>query len=303
MRPDLAGTVLPTTVVGSYPVGEKGKFSLIDPLGRAMKNAVADQVKAGIDIISDGQVRGDMVRAFTSHLPGIKGQEVIGQVHPAASQITAGDTRYAISRHRWVKGIITGPTTLSHALHLSTHAYRDREELATDLAKALVPEARALEKAGVFMLQIDEPILSTGAADPVRAGEALALIASSLSVPLCLHICGDLSSVIDAARKMPVDVLDFEFARSPENLEIVSDADLGDKMVGYGCVDSADPVVETEDVIVARIERGIDRLGHERMLIDPDCGLRMLTREAAFGKLSHMVRATRRVRSSLSDDA
>ena len=103
--------VLATTVVGSYPVVKGGGFmSLFDPLHPAVETAVGDQLAAGIDIISDGQVRGDMIGAFTSHLPGIREQEVIGKVQPAAGGITVGDTKYAISRAPKVKGIITGPT-------------------------------------------------------------------------------------------------------------------------------------------------------------------------------------------------
>ncbi|MDD1664670.1 MAG: methionine synthase, partial [Methanomicrobiales archaeon] len=71
--------VLPTTVVGSYPVVKSTSLrSLMDPLKSAVETAVADQLSAGIDIISDGQVRGDMITAFASRLPGVRGQQVVG---------------------------------------------------------------------------------------------------------------------------------------------------------------------------------------------------------------------------------
>lgn len=302
MRPVGAGNFLPTTVVGSYPVVKRG-FHPFDPLAGAVKVAVADQVGAGIDIISDGQVRGDMIRAFTAHLPGIHGQDVIGQVYPPAEQITVHDSKYALNRHRWVKGIITGPTTLSHALHISTRIYRDRQDLALDLALALEPEVRNLEKAGVCIVQIDEPILSTGTADPESAALAIRQIGENLSVPVCLHVCGALGEIIDTVRRMPVDILDFEFAREPENLGIVNAADVGERMIGFGCVDSADPAVESEREICARIEKGIEIFGPGKMLVDPDCGLRMLPRESALGKLTHMAAAARRVRATLDREA
>ena len=91
--------VLATTVVGSYPVVKtSGLRSLFDPLHSALETAVTDQIAAGIDIISDGQIRGDMIQAFASKLPGVKGQEVIGKVQPASGPITVGDTRYALAR-------------------------------------------------------------------------------------------------------------------------------------------------------------------------------------------------------------
>jgi 5-methyltetrahydropteroyltriglutamate--homocysteine methyltransferase len=302
MRPLSTGFLLPTTVVGSYPV-VRGGFHPFDPLAGAVKTAVADQIGAGIDIISDGQVRGDMIRAFAAHLPGVHGQDVIGQVYPPAEQITVPDTRYALNRHRLVKGIITGPTTLSHALHISTRIYRDRQELALDLAKALEPEVRNLEKAGACMIQIDEPILSTGTADPEGAARAIQQIGESLSVPVCLHVCGALGEIIDTIRRMPVDIFDFEFARAPENLGIVNAADIGERMIGFGCVDSADPAVESEREICMRIEKGIEIFGPGKILVDPDCGLRMLPRDSALGKLSHMTAAARRIRATLDGKA
>ena len=87
--------VLATTVVGSYPVVKGGGLkSLFDPFHSAVETAVADQIKAGIDIISDGQVRGDMIGAFTAKLPGIREQQVIGKVQPADGQ--GGFAKYVV---------------------------------------------------------------------------------------------------------------------------------------------------------------------------------------------------------------
>jgi 5-methyltetrahydropteroyltriglutamate--homocysteine methyltransferase len=294
------GTILPTTVVGSYPVAKgRGISGLFDPFREAVKTAVTDQVTAGIDIISDGQVRGDMVGMFTGLIPGIRGNEVIGPVSPAPGPITVADTRYALSRASRVKGIVTGPSTLSFALHITTPSYRSRAELALDLAKVLSHEAMLLEEAGVSIIQVDEPILSTGSADLRLATEALRLVTANLSVPVCLHVCGNLSTVIDDLVTMPVDILDGEFAKSPENLTLFRDLDLGTKMVGFGCVDSSRPEVEEVDTIRARIERALAVFEPDQILIDPDCGLRMLPRTAAFSKLSRMVEAAHQVRATL----
>jgi len=292
--------VLATTVVGSYPVVKGGGLrSLFDPLHSAVETAVADQILAGIDIISDGQVRGDMIQAFSSHLAGIKGQEVIGKVQPAAGPITTADTKYAIGKAPQVKGIITGPSTLAHGLHLATPMYRNKEELALDLAVALVIEARSLEAAGVILLQIDEPILSTGVADLAVAKQAIDLITASVRIPTCMHVCGNLSGVIDGILKVNVNVLDFEFSKNPKNLELFGSRDLAGRMIGFGCVDSSSDSVESIPEIKERIESGVEVFGPRSMLIDPDCGMRMRTREAAFWKLKNMCEAAREVRLSL----
>ncbi|MCX6689469.1 MAG: methionine synthase [Methanoregula sp.] len=292
--------VLATTVVGSYPVLKGGGLrSLFDPLHSAVETAVADQVLAGVDIISDGQVRGDMIGAFSSHLAGIKGQDVIGKVQPASSPITTGDTKFAITKAPKVKGIITGPSTLAHGLHLGTPMYRNKEELALDLAAALVVEAKSLEAAGVTLLQIDEPILSTGIADLAVAKQAIELIVASVRIPTCMHVCGNLSDVIDGILAINVNVLDFEFSKNPKNLELFRSRDLAGRMIGYGCVDSSSDIVESVSEIKARIEKGIEVFDPRMMLIDPDCGMRMRTREAAFWKLKNMCEAAREVRLAL----
>jgi 5-methyltetrahydropteroyltriglutamate--homocysteine methyltransferase len=300
-KPISFGKILPTTVVGSYPVVQGHGFrSLLDPLSFAVKTAVAEQIAAGIDIISDGQVRGDMVHLFTNSLPGIKGQEVIGKVLPAETTITAADTRYALGRNPFVKGIVTGPTTLAHALHLSSKVYRNKEELALDLSVAIAKEVQGLAETGVCMVQVDEPIFSTGSADLSTGREALQRIVSGVSIPICLHVCGGLERVIDDVLSMPVDIIDLEFAKDPGNLELLSGKDLKGKMLGYGCVDSSSLAIENIPTVVSRIRKGLEIFSPEQLLIDPDCGLRMQTREVAFAKLSNMVAATTIVRNEIA---
>jgi 5-methyltetrahydropteroyltriglutamate--homocysteine methyltransferase len=292
--------VLATTVVGSYPVVKgSGLRSLFDPLHSAVETAVADQIAAGIDIISDGQIRGDMIQAFASKLPGVKGQEVIGKVQPSSGPITVGDTKYALTRAPKVKGIITGPTTLAHGLHISTPMYRNKEELALDLAAALVPEVRALEAAGVTLLQIDEPIFSTGMADLAIGKQAIEIITTALRIPTCMHVCGNLGNVLDEILKFNVNVLDFEFANNPANLDLLSRRDLIGRMIGYGCVDSSIDKIESIAEIKKRIEKGIEVFDPRIMLLDPDCGMRMRSRDAAFAKLKHMSEAAKIVRIGL----
>ena len=296
----LPPVLLPTTVVGSYPPVEgRGLRSLLDRHWTALETAVADQLRAGVDIISDGQVRADMVSAFAGQLPGIREGRVVGRIEPPAHSITVEDVRYARSKAPYVKGILTGPTTLAHALHLDTHVYRNREEVALDLARVLAGEARALAAAGVCMIQVDEPILSTGAADPEGAAEAVGLVAGGLPVPVALHACGPIAGMIDALLRYPVEILDLEFAGHPGNLDVLGPRELGEKRIGLGVVVSSSDEVETVECIRARVERGVEVFGPERLQVDPDCGLRMRSREAAFAKLSRMVEAVRTVRAGL----
>jgi 5-methyltetrahydropteroyltriglutamate--homocysteine methyltransferase len=300
MKAYFINKVLATTVVGSYPVVKgSGLKTIFDPFKSAVETAVADQVNAGIDIISDGQVRGDMIQAFSGKLPGIKGQDVIGKIQPASGAITAGDTKYAKSKSLYVKGIITGPSTLAHGLHISTPMYRNKEELALDLAAALAVEAKYLEAAGVTLLQIDEPIFSTGVADLAVGKQAIDLITGAVKVPTCMHVCGNIGNVLDDILKVNVNVLDFEFSKNPENLSLFGSKDLAGRMIGYGCVDSTAEAVESVAEIRKRIEKGVEVFGAKAMLVDPDCGLRMRSRESAFWKLKNMAEAAKEARFAL----
>lgn len=304
---NISNKLFPTTVVGSYPVTKTLKFrSFLDPLHSAVERAVTDQIEAGIDIISDGQVRGDMITVFTSQLPGIRGQVVGGKILPPAQPVTLADTRYALTRHPEVKGILTGPSTLSHGLKIGSPMYRNRGELCIDLAHALATEARALDRAGVTMIQIDEPIFSTGIADLDMGRKAIEIITAEVKSPVALHVCGELVDVIDEILAIPVDMFDFEFSVSQENLEVVSGKDLKGRLIGFGCVNTSDPAVESVATIEKRIESGVRVFDIEQMVIDPDCGMRMLTRDSAFHKLKNMVDASRAMRiryASTSDDS
>ena len=159
--------------------------------------------------------------------------------------------------------------------------YRNKEELVLDLAAALIVEVKSLESAGVTLLQIDEPILSTGIADLAVGKQAVEMITSAIRIPTCMHVCGNLANVIDELLKYNVNVLDFEFSKNPANLDILSRRDLGGRMLGYGCVDSASEEVETVQEIRKRIEKGVATFDPKIMLIDPDCGMRMRSRESA----------------------
>jgi len=286
--------LLPTTVVGSFPCIETG--GLFDPYKKAVHFAVAEQIRAGVDIISDGQVRADMINSFAAKLPGIADKKIVGKILPAEKPMRIKDTRYALSQNKYVKGILTGPCTLSYALEIATPQYRNKEEVTMDLAGALHAEAKQLEAAGVTIIQIDEPILSTGAISTDTAGDALKILFNGISTPSCLHTCGILHDVADSWVKLPVDILDFEYAVSHENLASLGKQDLKGKLIGCGCVQSSNQAVEPVDEIVKNILDCVDVFGAENMLVDPDCGLRMHTKEGAYAKLANMCEAAKRVR-------
>ncbi|HJJ46890.1 MAG TPA: methionine synthase, partial [Methanocorpusculum sp.] len=234
-----------------------------------------------------------------SKLPGISGNDIIGKIGVADKPIAIADTKYALSQTKCVKGILTGPCTLSYSLQIKTPQYRNKEEVAQDLAHALHTEAHHLAAAGCAIIQVDEPILSTGMIPVDVARKCLSIIFDGIDTASCIHTCGVLGDIASEWSKLPVNILDFEYAASRENLDTLAKQDLHGKKIGCGCVKSSDQNVESVTEIRENILACVDVFGKDNILIDPDCGLRMHTPEGAYRKLANMCEAVRAIRAEL----
>lgn len=317
-----------TTVVGSYPslpeepssISQKlsSFFGTYDKYKPAIELAVRDQIEAGIDIISDGQVRAGMVEIFARAIPGmtVEGNtpKVLGKIKPSAASISAEDIKYAlkisegISREyssnrgkiedgvKGVKGIITGPSTIIFSSIIEGF-YKNKDDTIIDLAHALKREAKFLEEAGAVYIQIDEPFLSTGLPDIKTAKKAVEIITGDLKVPTAMHVCGNVSDVFEKLLTFHVDILDCEFAGIPGNIDVLELAAnkglIKDKKIGFGCIDTKKKEVEDPKKVSELIKRGVECVGAENIIVDPDCGMRMLPKEAAFSKLKSMTEAVK----------
>ena len=316
-----------TTVVGSYPVitqepksftGKiKASFGNYDPYKSAIKQAVVDQIEAGVDLISDGQVRGSMLEIFAKSIPGMslenKKPVIHGKITPASYCIGASDIELALKtakkispdygkkteilkeqrfnqNFKGVKGIVTGPTTLVLSSLIEGFYNKDKKEKAiVDLAWALKKEVEFLEDTGVALIQIDEPYLSTGIADLQIARKAVDIITGNMGLPVAMHVCGDVTGIWDELLKFKIDIIDCEFAGQPENLHILENTDLNGKKLGMGCIDSKTDKIESKDQVASILKIAIKNLGEDNIMADPDCGMRLRSREAAFSKLKVMV--------------
>lgn len=289
-----------TTVVGSYPTGITIRSE--DDVRKAIEIAIRDQENAGISIISDGQVRTDMVGIFAMNMRGYRREgnryKVVDRIEASDRPATVNDYLYSkkLAKAK-VKGIITGPTTMAMSSVIDKSSpYRSNTdtELIYDLAYAQAAEARALSQAGAEIIQVDEPFFSVGA-DLDTGIKAVNIITKNIETPI-LHVCGDIRPVFNKLLETNVAVLDHEFSKS-KNLEAMDRGliESYNKIIGFGCVDTASNEVETIGAIEKKIREGIEKIGRNNMWIDPDCGMRMRTREVAFAKLSNMVEAVRRI--------
>lgn len=304
-----------STVVGSFPVEVKKatstKNKLLSALGaydsfkQSIEDSVIAQLDAGVDIISDGQVRGDMVSIFTQYIPGMKIEDgntvIVSKIRNPTQEISVKDLKYAkkvmnnyydgnIPEGCGVKGIITGPTTIVHSSRIQSF-YKNKEDAIIDLAHSLKHEVDAIaQKVEPVYIQIDEPFLSTGMVDMKTAREAIDILHDGLELPLAMHVCGILKDAFKDISRFNVDILDFEFAGNNVNLGVLEEnaSLVSNKKIGFGCVDSSVNTVDDINDIDELVTKAIDIVGKDNLLLDPDCGLRRAPKDVAFEKLRLM---------------
>ncbi|AMK15670.1 methionine synthase [Methanobrevibacter olleyae] len=305
-----------TTVVGSFGIDlkepktfvEKLKSSigLYDPYKIAIEEAVKLQLNCGVDIIGDGQPRGDMVASFVKHIPGfsyeMNSSVILSKIRAPQVDIMIKDLKYAQkvlaneiktrdmspeeASRKGVKLILTGPSTIVHSSRIESF-YKERNPAIIDCAYALRREVESAEKSGAKYVQIDDPFLSTGMVDLKVAKESIAILTDGIEIPMAMHVCGNLNECFKDIAKFPIDILDCEFAGNNVNIGVLEEnADLlKGKKLGFGCVDSALNAVDDKEEVKALIQRGIDAVGKEKMILDPDCGLRKVDIPIAMEKL------------------
>jgi 5-methyltetrahydropteroyltriglutamate--homocysteine methyltransferase len=286
--------------------------------------AIRDQERAGLDIVTDGEMRRESYsNRFATALDGVDidnpGTALDRSGHPNPVPRVVGRVRRKhpvevrdlefLKAHtdRAVKMTVPGPFTMSQ--QAQNDFYDSEEALALDYAAAVNDEIRDLFAAGADIVQIDEPYMQ---ARPDKAREfglvALARAIDGVTGTIAVHICFGYAAIIHTRPEgysfLPelagtaVDQISIETAQS--NLDTSVLASLPGKTVILGVLDLNDPAVESPDVVAGRIRRALPYVPAERLVVAPDCGLKYLPRESAFGKMEAMVQGAALVRSELA---
>ncbi len=295
-----------TTAVGSYPPGDLAPK-------RAVQRAVEDQIAAGIDLISDGQVRTDIISLFAAGIPGFRQApdgvwELVAAPDLPSEPLVAADymlARLLAKDRATVKGVVTGPITLALSTRMAPGTpYESNSDplFILRLAGILAREVAALVAAGAEIVQVDEPMLPEALQNGLEielAEQALRDVAAIVPFSI-LHICADVRPVAYELLAMPIAAL--SVAGAHFDLLNAFDADdlesAGVRLI-YGCVNTQAAAPEARQTIQERIERAIDRLGAEHLWLSPDCGLRLHSREDAQALLGDLADAAQAVRASL----
>lgn len=332
--------LLPTTVIGSYAVPEwlgqlrndyyQRRISqnyLTDIHEMAIKAAILDQERAGIDVVSDGEMRRDNdIDYLLAKIPGVEiahrakadyldyYDAQVSRPLPEPDGLSLGlgladDFRFATKLTDVpVKVSLTGPFSLSRRIRGG--GYSAPAGLVRALARHLNAEARELAKAGARLLQIDEPFLAGYPQDIALAVEAINIVTDVPDVSWVLHVCygnryarplweGHYDFLFPAVLDTRVDRLTLEFARKgDEDLRLIEQYHW-DRGLGLGVIDVKTERVESQELVATRISRALRYVPPERLVVNPDCGLRHLQPETARAKLAVMVAAAAQVRAGL----
>jgi 5-methyltetrahydropteroyltriglutamate--homocysteine methyltransferase len=289
----------------------------------ATRLAIADMERVGLDIVSDGEIRRESYfNRFATALSGIDIDQpgivrsrsgkmtpvprVIGKVQ-RLRPVERRDAEF-LRRHtdRAIKMTLPGPFTMTQ-LAKDEH-YGDPRALAMDYADAVNAEARDLKAAGVDFIQLDEPYLQAHPDEARRFGvEAIDRALAGVEGPTIVHMCFGYAYVVkdkpDGYSFLPeldhchAAQVSIEAAQPRLDLSVL--AALPSKTVMVGVLDLGDVAIETPEAIAARLGEALAYVSPERLVVAPDCGMKYLPRDVAFGKLAAMVEAARQVRARL----
>jgi 5-methyltetrahydropteroyltriglutamate--homocysteine methyltransferase len=338
--------ILETTVVGSYPqpnwLVDRAKLGSKVPRVRqpdlwrvapafleqaqddATLLAIRDMERAGIDIITDGEMRRESYsNRFATALAGVDlenpgttinrsgARSVVPRITGPIRRIAPVEVRDVqfLRKHtgRKIKITLPGPFTMTQ--QAQDDYYGDEEALAMAFAAAVNEEVRDLKAAGADVIQLDEPWLQARADRAARYGvkainRALQGIEGTTVVHLCFGYAAAVKDKPSGYSFLPqladttASQISIEAAQPRLDLGVLKD--LSGKSVMLGVIDLGSEEVETPQEVAKRIRAGLKVLPPDRLVVAPDCGMKYLPREVAFAKLRALVEGTTLVRRELA---
>jgi 5-methyltetrahydropteroyltriglutamate--homocysteine methyltransferase len=343
----MAEQLLPTTVVGSYPqpdwlVDKHVLKSQTVPRVRlkqmwrvpedfleqaqddATLLAINDMERAGIDIITDGEMRRESYsNRFATALEGVDIDKpatvknragvdtlmprVVGKVR-RTGPVEVRDMEF-LRRNTGRKAKITLPGPFTMTQQAKNEFYKDQEELAMDFAVAVNEEARDLQAAGADVIQLDEPWLRNDPDAAKRfAVKAIDRALEGITVPTVVHLCFGYAFLVankptsyfflSELAESKAQQISIESAQPKIDLGVLKD--LSGKTIMLGVINLGDPIVERPEQVAERIRAGLKYVSPDRLIPAPDCGMKYLAREVAFGKLKALAEGAAIVRRELS---
>ncbi|MBC7813594.1 MAG: methionine synthase [Burkholderiales bacterium] len=335
--------IIPTSVIGSYawPAwlftaleaaqrGEYGPKDMQEAQDDAVDVAIRDQEDAGVDIITDGEMRrvGFFTAEFYGHMTGLKElppQRKMGIVghdqresYEAIEAVTSPKGLGLVSEYKFVttrtnlpiKVPCPGPYTLAGRIKPGS-VYKDRLEVAHALAEIINAELKAVVAAGADFIQIDEPSYAVHASNPDEFVRLFNKTVEGVNAKIGVHLCFGNFVGRPVAKRTYHPLFPYilsmdasQFALEFANREL-SEIDLwqefpNDKELAAGLVDVKNYYVETPQDVAERVRTALKFVDAEKLSVTPDCGFSQTARWAAKGKLKSMVEGTNIVRREIT---
>jgi len=339
--------LLPTTVIGSYPqpdwlIDRDNLRSRLPPRVRAREIwrvaepfleqaqddatliAIRDMERAGIDVITDGEMRRESYsNRLATALSGIdidrpgSAPDRTGHLNPVPRvagpikrlrPVEIRDVQFLrANTDRRIKITLPGPFTM--AQQAQNDFYKDDEELVMAYAAAVNEEAKDLKAAGADVIQLDEPYLQARPDKAKRYGvKAINRALEGVRGPTAVHLCFGYAHVVHVRpsgysflpelAECVAQQISIETAQS--NLDLAVLRALGDKQIILGVIDLNDPHVETPETVATRIRCALAVVPPERIIAAPDCGMKYIPRATAFAKLKALAGGAAIVRRELA---
>ena len=335
-------TLLTTELIGSYAIPswlwlfiermehnpDLGETDVRETLLDAASIAILDQQRAGVDILTDGEMRRrDFIQNFYGLMSGLKKRapsralgsagydqnpryEVVGRID-APNGLGIGD-EVAFLREfadRPFKVCVPGPITLSLPLILAG-GYNDFSGLLADMTRIVNTEMKALVKAGADYIQVDEPRFATSHEDARQLVKVFNQTRNGVDAKIGLHFCfgnfkgrsrdkRDYTYIAPNLDGAEADQFNFEFAnREFAQIELLAKTPKRAK-IGVGVVDVKSYFVETPEQVAASIRLALPHVDAQRIVVTPDCGFNHCPRHVALGKMRNMVEGAAIVRKEL----
>jgi 5-methyltetrahydropteroyltriglutamate--homocysteine methyltransferase len=285
--------------------------------------AIRDQERAGLDIVTDGEQRRESYsNRFATALDGVDIENPGTTINRSGKTIPVPRITGKIRRRhaveardvqilrantdRKTKTTVPGPFTM--AQQAQDDFYRDEEALAMDFADALNAEIKDLFKAGADIVQVDEPWMQQHPEKARRYGvKALNRALDGVTGTIAVHLCFGYAAVVHEKptgysflaelEQSSAQQVSIEAAQPKLDLAVLKD--LPSKEIILGVIDLADKTVETPQIVADRIRKAFAYVKPERVVVAPDCGMKYLPREVAFGKMKAMVDGAKIVRAEL----
>ncbi len=343
----MVNVLLPTSLVGSYAMPSwlidherlRSRFPprtrakelwrvddehLLEAQDDATLLAIRDQERAGLDIVTDGEMRRESYsNRFATALAGVdldnpgtaldrSGQpnpvpRVVGRVQ-RSRPVEVRDVEFLrANTDRRIKITVPGPFTMSQ--QAQNDYYESPVEMALDYAAAVNDEIHDLFAAGADVVQIDEPYMQARPAEADKYGiEALERALDGVDGETAVHICFGYAAIIHERppgysflpqlARSSVDAISIETAQSGLDCSVLTS--LPGKTMIIGVLDLSTPEVETPELVALRIRRAVQHHPAEQIVVAPDCGLKYLDRDVAFAKMCAMAAGAAIVRAELT---